>query len=257
MVSMIVASIYLHWNAEPIKLCDSVGATDTARRSAFIARVYSIVLLQLVTTAVAATCVVAAIVPEDDEVFGFEGGTVRHKAWKVATSTPVYCVAVVLSFVLLCLLFTHRKDPHSSLQIFEAFALIMGYFIGLACARVPKAVVAHAVGLTFLVFAVLTLFAFHLTQAGADLGFLEPFLAEALAMLVWSSISSLFFGYDLRQVVAVGAGALLFSLYIVFDTNQIIKKYADDEYVAAAANLYLDVVNLFLELLKELSKSQK
>jgi FtsH-binding integral membrane protein len=257
MVSMVVAMIYLRWNAEPIKLDDSVSATDPTRRSAFIGRVYSIVLLQLATTAVAATCVVAAIVPEDDQVFGFEGNSVRHKAWKIATSTPVYCAAIVLSFVLLCLLFTHRKDPHSSLQLFEAFALVEGYFIGLACARVPKAIVAHAVGLTFLTFGVLTLLAFHLTNAGADLGFLQPFLAEALAMLIWSRLCSWCFGYEWEEVAAAGAGALLFSVYIIFDTNQIIKKYADDEYVAAAANLYLDVVNLFLELLEELGKSQK
>eukprot|EP00746_Dinoflagellata_sp_MGD_P164316 gnl/MRDRNA2_/MRDRNA2_92881_c0_seq1.p1 gnl/MRDRNA2_/MRDRNA2_92881_c0~~gnl/MRDRNA2_/MRDRNA2_92881_c0_seq1.p1 ORF type:complete len:300 (+),score=51.15 gnl/MRDRNA2_/MRDRNA2_92881_c0_seq1:137-901(+) len=254
---MAVAIIYLQWNAEPIKLDDSVGATDPTRRSSFIGRVYSIVLLQLATTAAAATCFVVSIVPEDDEVFGFEGDSVRHKAWKIATSSLVYCIAIVLSFILLCMLFTHRKDPHSSLQIFEAWAVVQGYFIGLACARVPKAIVAHAAGLTLLVFGVLTLLAIHLTKAGADLGFLEPFLAEALAMLVWSSICSLFFGYDFKEVVFAGAGALLFSVYILFDTNQIIKKYADDEYVAAAANLYLDVVNLFLELLKEFGKSQK
>merc|ERR1711904_47979 len=160
------------------------------------------------------------------------------------------------SFVLLCLLFTYRKDPHLSLQIFEAWALLKGYFIGLACSRVPKMIVAHATALTFLVFGVLTVLSFHLTKVGADLGFLQAFLAEALAIMVWSGMCSLVFGFDEMQIPAA-AGALLFSVYIIFDTNQILKKYADDEYVAAAASLYLDVLNLFLEILKELEKASK
>lgn len=257
MVSMVVAIIYIRRYTEPLKLQDSVGVKDPRQRTAFIGRVYSIVLLQLATTAVAATLFVATIVPEDDSVFGFEGRTKRHKLWEVATSAPVYCAAVVTSFALLCLLFTYRKDPHVSLQLFEAFALLEGYFIGLACARVPKTIVAHATALTFLVFGVLTILAFHLTSVGADLGFLQAFLAEALSMMVWSSICSLLFGYDSAVTVSAGAGALLFSMYIVLDTNQIIKRYADDEYVAAAASLYLDVVNLFLDLLELLSESSK
>jgi len=257
MVGMILAITYMRWNVEPLKIQDAVVETDPTRRSAFICTVYSIVLLQLATTAVAATVVVATVVPEDDEVFGSAGVTMKHKLLKIATSTPVFCSAVISSFVLICLLFTYRKDPRLSLQIFEAIALLEGYFIGLACAKVPKTIVTHAAALTFVVFGVLTAVAFHLARVGADLGFLEPFLAEALAMLVWSSISSLIFGYDWSLTMGAGAGALLFSLYIVFDTNQIIKHYADDEYVAAAASLYLDVLNLFLDLLEILQGSNK
>merc|ERR1712224_694422 len=123
----------MRWNVEPLKMQDSIAATDPVQRSAFILRVYSVVLLQLATTAVSATFFVVAVVPKDDEVFGSAGR--RSKVWETMTSTPVYCTAVVLSFGLLCLLFAHRKDPLYSLQIFEAFALIEGYFIGISCTK--------------------------------------------------------------------------------------------------------------------------
>ena len=50
------------------------------------------------------------------------------------------------------------------------------------------------------------------------------------------------------------AGALIFSLYIVYDTQLMMggkHKYALDpeEYVFAALSLYLDVINLFLYIL--------
>ena len=50
------------------------------------------------------------------------------------------------------------------------------------------------------------------------------------------------------------AGALIFSLYIIYDTQLMMggkHKYSLDpeEYVFAALNIYLDVINLFLYIL--------
>lgn len=46
-----------------------------------------------------------------------------------------------------------------------------------------------------------------------------------------------------------GLGAIIFSAYIIYDTNKLINKYSYDEYIWAAVSLYLDVINLFLSLL--------
>ena len=50
------------------------------------------------------------------------------------------------------------------------------------------------------------------------------------------------------------AGALIFSMYIVYDTQIMLggtHKYSisPEEYVFAALNLYLDIINLFLYIL--------
>ena len=56
-------------------------------------------------------------------------------------------------------------------------------------------------------------------------------------------------------MIAYGSiGALIFSLYIVFDTQLMMggnHKYSLDpeEYIFAALNLYLDIINLFLYIL--------
>lgn len=39
---------------------------------------------------------------------------------------------------------------------------------------------------------------------------------------------------------------VLFSAFIVFDTNQLIKRHTYNEYVIATISLYLDVINLFM-----------
>ena len=57
------------------------------------------------------------------------------------------------------------------------------------------------------------------------------------------------------QKIYAGTGALLFGGYIVYDTQLIIggkhrNKFAIDDYVFAAINIYLDVINEFLYLLE-------
>lgn len=55
------------------------------------------------------------------------------------------------------------------------------------------------------------------------------------------------------KLIAVG-GAILFSLFIVFDTHMMMHKLSPEEYMLAAINLYLDILNLFLHILKLLGE---
>ena len=42
--------------------------------------------------------------------------------------------------------------------------------------------------------------------------------------------------------------------YIVYDTHLLIQRYDLDQYIWAAVNLYLDIINLFLRLLQLMSR---
>lgn len=43
--------------------------------------------------------------------------------------------------------------------------------------------------------------------------------------------------------------SIIFCGYIVYDTDNLIKRFSYDEYIWAAVSLYLDIINLFLSLL--------
>jgi len=63
------------------------------------------------------------------------------------------------------------------------------------------------------------------------------------------------------RLVYAGIGAIIFSLYIIFDTQMMMggkHKYSLDpeEYVFASLNLYLDIINLFLYLLQIIGSSR-
>ena len=54
---------------------------------------------------------------------------------------------------------------------------------------------------------------------------------------------------------------LLFGLYLVYDTQVIMKKFGEvyqiDDYILASIFIYMDIINLFLEILSALGKNKK
>lgn len=58
------------------------------------------------------------------------------------------------------------------------------------------------------------------------------------------------------QMIYGGLAAIIFSGYIVYDTDNLIKRYSYDEYIWASVALYLDVVNLFMAILQILRSFQ-
>lgn len=66
-----------------------------------------------------------------------------------------------------------------------------------------------------------------------------------------------FFPYNSTAELIYGLlGALLFSGYILVDTQLIMRHYHVEEEIAAAISLYLDIINLFLSILRILNSQQ-
>lgn len=60
----------------------------------------------------------------------------------------------------------------------------------------------------------------------------------------------------LELAISIG-GALLFCLFIVFDTQLIMHTLSPEEYILATINIYLDIINLFLYILRALAISKQ
>lgn len=50
-------------------------------------------------------------------------------------------------------------------------------------------------------------------------------------------------------------GAIIFSGFIIYDTDNMIKRYEYDDFIWAAVSLYLDILNLFIALINILTAS--
>ncbi|XP_068650593.1 protein LIFEGUARD 2-like [Aristolochia californica] len=212
-------------------------------RWAFIRKVYSILAIQLLLTVAVAAVVV----------------TVRPIAL-FFVSTPaglgLYIVLILMPLLVLCPLhYYHQKHPINFILL-GILTVSISFAIGLTCAFTSGKVIFEAVILTAVVVVSLTLYTFWAAKRGHDFSFLGPFLfASVIAIMVFSLIQILFPMGKITTMIFGCLAALVFAGYIVYDTDNLIKRFSYDDYIWAAVSLYLDIINLFQMLLLVLSAS--
>lgn len=158
---------------------------------------------------------------------------------------------VILEFVLLFgLFFTAKRNSTLALVVLFAFTFVTGLTLGPTLSFYVGAglgnVVTQAFGLTAIIFGVLSVVAMKSNYNFASWG---KFLFISLIVVVIGSIINVFFLHNpMIQAIIAGISAILFSAYILYDTQQIIKGGYDSP-IMAAVSLYLDILNLFISLL--------
>jgi FtsH-binding integral membrane protein len=60
----------------------------------------------------------------------------------------------------------------------------------------------------------------------------------------------------LEFMIAAG-GAVLFSIFIVVDLHLLMHKLSPEEYILATINIYLDIINLFLHILRLIQATRR
>merc|ERR1712217_747063 len=133
--------------------------------------------------------------------------------------------------------------------------------VGLISAQYTQESVLIALGVTTVVVFGLTLFA---CQTKVDFTGCGPYLFVALLCLMafgfFMWLGSFFLSPASMQTMNImyaSAGALIMSFYIVYDTQLIVggkhqrsNEFSIDDYAFAAISLYIDIVQLFLYILR-------
>lgn len=92
-----------------------------------------------------------------------------------------------------------------------------------------------------------------------DFSFLGGFLFISLIMLVVMGLLNIFFFRSkIFSLVRAYIGAVIFTLYLIYDFDRLEKMAGDESWGTAidiAVNIYLDIINLFLDLLEILAES--
>lgn len=82
----------------------------------------------------------------------------------------------------------------------------------------------------------------------SDLSGLSGFLTAGTIVLIIACIASFFFHTPLLVLAISGVAVILFSVYTIYDTNQIVNG-GETNVIAATLNLYLNIINIFQSLL--------
>jgi len=160
-------------------------------------------------------------------------------------------LSLVAMFALLFVALSRAEKPDGLLWYF-AFTGVMGLFVGgsvNAIAATHLDTVLAAAGGTAMIFIALS--AYILTTK-RDLNHWGGFLLVAIIGIVITSVINIFLQSPLLMMIGSALGTVIFSLFIMYDTSRVVNGY-ETSYVRAALNMFLNIVNLFLNLLQLLT----
>ena len=216
---------------------------DKKVRLGFIRKVYIILCIQLLTTAV---FVVMSFFVEGFRTFQ------QDTMW-------LMIVALVLVFVTIYALGCFRKLARSvptNYILLTIFTLAESYMVSFIASFYDPNIVLLAASLTAAIVTGLTLYAIFTKTDFTTMG---GILTVLLIGLIAGSILGIFIRNRVFHTILAVAGVIIFGIYLVYDTQLVIGKnsraYAIDDYIFAALNLYIDIIQIFLYLLQILGSA--
>ncbi|MEF3192076.1 MAG: Bax inhibitor-1/YccA family protein [Campylobacterales bacterium] len=168
----------------------------------------------------------------------------------VATIQSFYWGLVILELGLIFGLSFARHKSYAAPMLF-AFTFVTGLTLTPLLAGILKmpggaGIVTNAFLMTSVAFGGLSLFAMSTNRDFSSMG---KMLLIALIVLIVGGIVNIFMQSPLLQVAIAAVGAILFSMFILYDTQNIVRGMYDSP-ISAAVALYLDFFNLFVSLLQ-------
>lgn len=160
-------------------------------------------------------------------------------------------ISMLAGFAPLFLVMRARDVFPANVSLVLLFTFAMGVIISPALfiyGQQQPGLITQAAVTTIGAFAVLTAYAFISRR---DFSAWGSFFIVGVWVVIGSSLLNFFFFRNPGFDVAISAvTVLVFSGLLVFDTWRIRNVYGPDEYVGAAVNIYLDLLNMFLAILR-------
>lgn len=222
---------------DDFKYGEFVSDCELSIRQAFVRKVYTILACQLFGTTAIASCFI--FFP-----------ALSH--WALTHSWTLW-VSMFLSFGLMMgAFFMARKYP-MNLVLLGLFTVVESYMIGFVTAQYDTRIVVQALAITVVLFAGLTGVAM---TAKYDFTKWYKYAFAALFLLLGIGIVQMFVPFSSKmELLYSSLGAFVFAVYILIDTQLIMNQFHPEDEVIGAITLYLDIINLFLYILRILTES--
>jgi len=167
------------------------------------------------------------------------------------TISSWYWGLVILEFVFLFGLYAAKRKPGLNMVLLFGFTFISGLTLVPLLAHTlgmtgGASIVANAFILTTVAFGGLSVFAMNTKRDFSSMG---KMLFITLIVIVVAGIINIFFHSPILQLAIASISSILFSAFILYDTQNIIKG-AYETPIEGAIALYLDFLNLFISLLQ-------
>jgi modulator of FtsH protease len=165
--------------------------------------------------------------------------------------SPILSTLLMIA-VMLGLMFgvSALRNSMAGVFLLLGFTFVMGVFLGpilqySAGFANGGQLVGIAAGGTALVFFVLASIA---TVSGRDFSSMGKFLLIGLVLLIVASLANLFFQVPALSLTISAIAVLIFSGFILYDVSRVVRG-GETNYVMATLSIYLNIYNLFVNLL--------
>ena len=168
-----------------------------------------------------------------------------------ATNRLLFWGLVIVEFALLFGLMAAKRKEGLNLILLFGFTFVSGFTLtpllsAILSMPIGASIVAQAFALTTVAFGALSIFAMNSKRDFTAMG---KMLFITLIVIIVAGIINIFMQSPIFQIVIASIGAILFSAYILYDTQNIVRGNYETPIEGAVA-LYLDFVNLFTSLLQ-------
>ncbi|HEY2064852.1 MAG TPA: Bax inhibitor-1 family protein [Gemmatimonadaceae bacterium] len=203
-----------------------------AERATLVRRTYGLVFISVIVTAI-----------------GVAFGMTQPALMQAVALHPI--ITLIAMFAPLWMAMRAHRDYPRNLVFTFLFTFVEGIwlspFLFMAEQRNPG-IVGQAGVLTLSTFGVLSLYA---VVSKRDFSAWGSFFIVGLWVLIATALINLFFQSALATLWIAAGTVLVFSGLLVFDTWRIVRsgQYGPDDYVPAAVNIYLDLLNLFIAMI--------
>jgi FtsH-binding integral membrane protein len=161
-------------------------------------------------------------------------------------SKPLFWSCFILSILVIFVMALVPMSQWLKLLLFTVFSILTG----IISVAINNSFIQSLILGTIAIFAVLVLFGVTLIYFGIQLGErVASILFYLLLLLIFVEISTLYMHTSslLSKGICV-ASLMLFSVFVVYDTNTILQRNYYGDFITASLDYYLDVLNIFVNL---------
>lgn len=159
--------------------------------------------------------------------------------------------AYIAAFILILILAFITMPPWLKFILFSLFSGAFGVILGYRKSGIDPAIIKSALVGTGSIFVAMFAFGLALIASGIKLGLRFGLgLFFALLFLIIVSIVQFFIVESsfLKKIIVIGS-LMVFSLYIMYDTNSILQRNYNGDFITASLDYYLDIIYIFNGLL--------
>jgi FtsH-binding integral membrane protein len=208
-------------------------------------RVFFALILATLVSQLSITYYVSENVKIEDEDEGTKE-TKKFNSKLIGAYVAIFVIILILAFITM--------PPWLKFILFSLFSTAFGVILGYRKSGVDPAIVKSALVGTASIFVAMFAFGVALIASGIKLGFKFGLgLLIALFFLIIITIVQFFIPESslLKKILVIGS-LMVFSLYIMYDTNNILQRNYYGDFITASLDYYLDIINIFSGLLSGL-----